>query len=72
MDRNIYIDNMNLDDALKLWEQRLSETGCLTPLAPEMIQVDQALGRITAEPVFASLSSPFYNASAMDCWRFCL
>jgi len=66
MDRNIYIDNMNLDDALKLWEQRLSETGCLTPLAPEMIQVDQALGRITAEPVFASLSSPFYNASAMD------
>jgi len=66
MDRNIYIDNMNLDDALKLWEQRLSETGCLTPLAPEMIPVDQALGRITAEPVFASLSFPFYNASAMD------
>jgi putative molybdopterin biosynthesis protein len=66
MERNIYIDNMNLDEALELWERRLSETGCLTPMEPEIIPVDLALGRITAEPVFARLSSPFYNASAMD------
>ena len=66
MDRNIYIDNMNLDEALGLWELRLSAAGCLTPMDPEIIAVDQALGRITAEPVFARLSSPFYNAAAMD------
>ena len=66
MDRNIYIDNMNLDEALELWEHRLSAAGCLTPMDPEIIAVDQALGRITAEPVFARLSSPFYNAAAMD------
>jgi putative molybdopterin biosynthesis protein len=66
MDRNIYIDNLNLAEALELWENRLSESGCLTPLEPEIIPVDLALGRITAEPVFARLSSPFYNASAMD------
>jgi putative molybdopterin biosynthesis protein len=66
MERNIYIDNMNLDEALELWERRLSETGCLTPMEPETIPVDQALGRITAEPVFARLSSPFYNGAAMD------
>jgi putative molybdopterin biosynthesis protein len=66
MDRNIYIDNLNLAEALELWENRLSESGCLTPLKPEIIPVDLALGRITAEPVFARLSSPFYNASAMD------
>jgi putative molybdopterin biosynthesis protein len=66
MDRNIYIDNMNLEEAKELWAQKLSEAGCLKPMSSETIPVDQALGRITAEPVFARLSSPFYNASAMD------
>ena len=46
MDRNIYIDNMNLDEALELWEHRLSAAGCLTPMDPEIIAVDQALGRV--------------------------
>jgi putative molybdopterin biosynthesis protein len=50
MDRNIYIDNMNLDEALELWEHRLSAAGCLTPMDPEIIAVDRAL----------------YNAAAMD------
>jgi molybdopterin molybdotransferase/putative molybdopterin biosynthesis protein len=66
MDRNIYIDNMNLEEALELWERNLSEAGCLNPMEPEVITVDEALNRITAEPVFARLSSPFYNAAAMD------
>jgi putative molybdopterin biosynthesis protein len=65
-ERNIYIDNMNLDEALELWKQKLSESGCLEPMTSETISVDNSLGRITAEPVFATLSSPFYNASAMD------
>ena len=64
--RNIYIDNMDLKEALNLWKQSLSESGCLNPMYPETISVDESLGRITAEPVFARLSSPFYNASAMD------
>ncbi|MFC1826499.1 molybdopterin biosynthesis protein [Thermodesulfobacteriota bacterium] len=64
--RNIYIDNMNLKEALNLWKQSLSESGCLNPMYPETISVDESLGRITAEPVFARLSSPFYNAAAMD------
>ena len=66
MDRNIYIDNMDLNDAQDLWHQKLAEAGCLHPMAAETIAVDESLGRITAQPVFASLSSPFYNASAMD------
>lgn len=32
----------------------------------EIISVEESLDRITAEPVFAKLSSPHYNASAMD------
>ena len=66
MDRNIYIDNMDLEEAFELWERRLSGTGCLSPMESEVISIDDSLGRITAEPVFARLSSPFYNASAMD------
>ena len=64
--RNIYIDNMDLNDAQNLWHQKLANSGCLQPLQAETIAVDESLGRNTAEPVFASLSSPFYNASAMD------
>jgi putative molybdopterin biosynthesis protein len=35
-------------------------------LAAEEIAIDDALDRITAEPVFAKISSPHYHASAMD------
>jgi putative molybdopterin biosynthesis protein len=66
MKRNIYIDNMDLEEALKLWEHTLDAAGCSKPMPVETVPVDQALGRITAEPVFARLSSPFYNAAAMD------
>ena len=66
MARNIYIDNMDLEEALQLWDRKLSEAGCLKPPETETIPVDESLGRITAEPVFARLSSPFYNGSAMD------
>jgi putative molybdopterin biosynthesis protein len=66
MDRNIYISNMNLDEALELWERRLSGAGCHKAVPAETIPVDDALDRITAEPVFAVLSSPFYNGAAMD------
>ncbi len=64
--RSIYVDNIPLDEALALWESRLAAHGCLTPLPAEEIAVDEALGRITATPVFAAHSSPFYNAAAMD------
>jgi putative molybdopterin biosynthesis protein len=35
-------------------------------LASEEIPVEDALDRVTAEPVFAKISSPHYHASAMD------
>ena len=63
--RDIYIDNKNLEEALTLWHEKLESRGLLTG-AVEEIAVDDALGRTTAEAVFARRSSPFYNASAMD------
>src|ERR1700693_6358205 len=35
-------------------------------LRNETISVEDALNRVTAEPVFAKISSPHYHAAAMD------
>ena len=64
--RNIYVDNMPLAAATTLWLRKLAEAGCLDGLPAEEIAVDAGLGRITATPVYAQHSSPFYNAAAMD------
>lgn len=62
--RNIYLSNMELGEAQTLF---LNETeDYINNLDTEMVKVDESLGRITAKPVFAQLSSPHYNASAMD------
>ncbi len=39
---------------------------CFYPLFSEVVSVKEALGRITAEPVFAKVSSPYFHSSAMD------
>jgi len=52
-----------LETALNLWGERLKG---LDHLEAECIKVVDSLGRITAEAVFARLSSPSYHSSAMD------
>ncbi|MCR4429685.1 MAG: molybdopterin biosynthesis protein [Tepidanaerobacteraceae bacterium] len=64
--RDVYLDNMPLDEAKKIFFETLQSAGALTPRSPETIDVRRALGRITAEPVFAKISSPHYHAAAMD------
>ncbi|MHB9094649.1 MAG: molybdopterin biosynthesis protein [Eubacteriales bacterium] len=64
--RNIYLENTPLDEAEHKYFGRLKELGALKLPASELVAVDDALGRITAEPVFARISSPHYHASAMD------
>ncbi|MCF6290159.1 MAG: molybdopterin biosynthesis protein [Desulfobacterales bacterium] len=68
--RDIYISNTPLAEALDLWHQALADLGLGRQV--EKIPVDDCLGRVTAEPVFAPRSTPFYNAAAMDgiCVRF--
>jgi putative molybdopterin biosynthesis protein len=65
-DRNIYLHDVALADALAAWHAALAEEGLLAPLPAETIPLQQALGRVTAEPVWAKISSPHYHASAMD------
>jgi putative molybdopterin biosynthesis protein len=63
--RDIYVGNMSLKEAQKKWQKALNAHGVFAELNTEIF-VDDALGRVTAEAVFAKRSSPFYNASAMD------
>ncbi len=65
MKREVYRQYTDLDAALQQWqvEQRKNK---LCQLPGEKIPVPESLGRVTAEPVFAFLSSPFYHSSAMD------
>lgn len=65
MKRNIYIQNMPLEQARELFLKRLEEENCFRPQT-ENVNVLEATGRITAAPVIALRSCPHYIASAMD------
>jgi len=63
--RNIYIENMPLETAKAIFWDEIEKCGWFG-LEAEIIDVADALGRWTAEPVLAKRSSPHYLASAMD------
>ncbi|MBI5182014.1 MAG: molybdopterin biosynthesis protein [Nitrospirae bacterium] len=66
MKRQIYLNNLPLSEALMVWEDKLKENNLLMPLEGEEMPVWSSHGRVTAEAVFAHISSPFYHCSAMD------
>jgi len=59
--RKIYLEDKPRAEAL----QEILDYASLSP-ETELIPISDALGRITAEPVFANVSMPHYHASAMD------
>jgi putative molybdopterin biosynthesis protein len=66
MKREIFRKTIPLEEAISKWEDTLSKKGLLTTLEPERLDVRECLGRVTAAPVAAKVSSPFFHASAMD------
>jgi putative molybdopterin biosynthesis protein len=64
--RSVFLQDVPLQEARSRFEQALRDAGLWKPLEPESIPLDQALGRISAEPIWAQISSPHYHASAMD------
>jgi putative molybdopterin biosynthesis protein len=64
--RNIYLNDIPREQAWARFTQALENVGLGSTLAPEEIGLEQALGRITAEPIWARRSSPHYHAAAMD------
>ncbi len=64
--KDIYVKNMPLPEAIETWHQALQDIDFFDGGAITTIPVDQALGQVTAMPVFAGHSSPPFNAAAMD------
>ncbi len=65
-ERNIYLEDIPLDEARARLSAALEAAGKAAPLPGERVSLDDALGRVTAEPVWALISSPHYHAAAMD------
>lgn len=61
MERNRYIENMDLEIAIEEYLSKLD-----FDKDTEKIPSFEAQGRITSKPVFAKRSSPHYNSAAMD------
>jgi putative molybdopterin biosynthesis protein len=53
-------------EALAAWEEACAGAGCPERLEVVRLPLDQAVGRVTAEPVWATRSSPPFDAAAMD------
>jgi putative molybdopterin biosynthesis protein len=66
MKRNIYLEDIPLEEARAALDAALAEVGQRAPLGVETVPVAQANGRVTAAAVWAKLSAPHYHASAMD------
>jgi putative molybdopterin biosynthesis protein len=66
MERNIYLEKTPLDEALERWMSLCRAEGCAFPLPAETVSTPEAMGRVTAEPLFARVSSPPFHSSAMD------
>jgi molybdopterin molybdotransferase/putative molybdopterin biosynthesis protein len=64
---SVYLHDIPLPEAQARLQQALQEAGLWHVLGMESIPLDEnALGRVTAEAVWAKISSPHYHASAMD------
>jgi len=63
MKRRVYFNMKSLEEAQKILPERFNKAELLSK---EEIHAKDASGRILAEPVFASLSSPMFHISAMD------
>ena len=61
--RDIYLQMKPVEEARRAFSSRLNFEG---RLEPETIRVQEAAGRVTAEPVFARFSTPGHHLAAMD------
>ena len=64
---SVYLHDIPLFQAQERLRQALQEADLWRTLGVEEVSLDEnALGRITIEPIWAEVSSPHYHASAMD------
>ena len=61
--RNVYLKMKTLPEARKILDEAFALSDIL---ATETVAVPEAVGRVLAQPIQAKLSSPHFNAAAMD------
>jgi len=61
--RNLYLTNIPIEDALERFQNLLKQP---FDMSRETIDVTHALGRVTAEAIFALNNSPLRDSAAMD------
>ena len=64
--RRYYLQDVPLDIAKTRYRGALSDAGSLRHTETETVPIQDALGRITAAPVWAARSAPHYDSAAMD------
>jgi len=64
---SVYLHDIPLSQAQARLREALQNAGLWRVLGVETIPLDEnALGRVTTEPIWAKVSSPHYHSSAMD------
>ena len=61
-DRRYYLEDIPLDEALKKFHDALDKAGAIRPSPGETVPLERANGRVTAEAIWAKVSSPHYDA----------
>ena len=61
-----FIRDVPAAEAMTAWRRACVEGGCPERVAAVRVGLAEALGRVTAEPVWATRSSPAFDAAAMD------
>jgi len=64
--RNIYLNKLSLKEAHDKFNKVLYKNKLNLPIEGELIFAVDSLTRVTAEPVFAKISSPYFQSAAMD------
>ena len=61
-----FIHDVPAAEALAAWRDACAAAGCPARVEAVRLSLAQAVGRVTAEPVWATRSSPPFDAAAMD------
>lgn len=61
-----FIHDVPAAEALVAWRDACAAAGCPPRVEARRVSLHEAVGRVTAEPVWATRSSPSFDASAMD------
>jgi putative molybdopterin biosynthesis protein len=61
-----FLRDVPLAEAQSAWRRCRASTECPARVPPVRVAIAEALGRVTAEPIWAARSSPPFDSAAMD------